>query len=149
MRPLRPLPPPQPLQTCPRRYGYRPDAWWREALCASGTCHPPPPPPPPPPLLPLTPTPAQAPSLAPYLQVLALTASLGLTEARDVACLAATNKRLAAVCKAAPLRLGVPVRATGAPREEQAEARATLRALCASWPGVLVVMRTSISLHLL
>jgi hypothetical protein len=92
---------------------------------------------------------SSAPSLAPYLQVLALTASLGLTEARDVACLAATNKRLAAVCKAAPLRLGVPVQATGAPREEQAEARATLRALCASWPGVLVVLHTSISLHLL
>lgn len=68
-------------------------------------------------------------------EVLALTASLGLTEARDVASFAATSKRFAAVCKAAPLRLGLAVRAAASPSEEQAQARAELHALCASWPG--------------
>ena len=72
-------------------------------------------------------------SLAPYLQVLALTASLGLTEARDVACLAATNKRLAAVCKAAPLRLGGPCVLPSAPAPPQSGSGSVYRYI---GPGV-------------
>lgn len=70
-------------------------------------------------------------------QVLALVASLGLTEARDVASFAATCKRCAAVVAGAPLRLGVrpSLGAAASPQEEQAVARASLHALCASWPG--------------
>ena len=75
------------------------------------------------------------------LQVLALVASVGLTDARDLASFAATSKRCAAICRAAPLRLGVVLPAGAAPQEEQAAARATLQQLCASFPGEVVYRR--------
>lgn len=71
------------------------------------------------------------------MQVLALVAGLGLTEAIDVASFAAASRRCTAICRAAPLRLGLPARPSASPHEEQAIARAALQALCASWPGVM------------
>lgn len=70
-------------------------------------------------------------------EVLALVAALGLTEQRDVASFAATSKRCLAICRAAPLRLGVSSAraATPAAADEQAAARASLQALKAAWPG--------------
>jgi hypothetical protein len=68
-------------------------------------------------------------------EVLALVASVGLTEAHDAASFAAASKRCTAVCRAAPLRLAVAVAPGASPQDEQAAARATLQQLCASFPG--------------
>lgn len=78
--------------------------------------------------------------------MLALIASLGLTEPRDAASFAAVSSRCAAACRAAPLRLGVAVPPGAAPHEEQAAARSALQALCASFPGAVWEARLAGSL---
>lgn len=70
------------------------------------------------------------------VQVLALVASLGLTEPQDVASFAATSRRCLAVCRSAPLRLRVRTQPAATAREEQAAARHALQALIAAWPGM-------------
>ncbi len=75
------------------------------------------------------------------VQVLALVASLGLTEPKHVASFAATSRRCLAVCRLAPLRLRVRSRPAATAREEQAAARHALQALIAAWPGMFRRLR--------
>lgn len=75
------------------------------------------------------------PFVRPTRQVLALTVSLGLSDARDVAAFASASRRCADVCRSAPLALKLPACPAATPRDEQAAARAGLQALCAAWPG--------------